>query len=109
MEQEGFFLPALEAMALGSIVVCPDVGGNRTFCRDGINCFLPQYEEGAIAAAASQALHLPQKQAEEMIRNGLQTAREHSLESERKAYHQILENIDTLWHDVMLHPSTLRL
>ena len=33
--KEGFYLPALEAMALGTIVVCPDCVGNRSFCVAG--------------------------------------------------------------------------
>src|SRR5205823_13711109 len=41
---EGFYLPALEAMACGAIVVCPDCVGNRDFCRDGANCFRPAYD-----------------------------------------------------------------
>ena len=38
---EGFYLPALEAMALGALVVCPDCVGNRSFCRDGDNALVP--------------------------------------------------------------------
>jgi glycosyltransferase involved in cell wall biosynthesis len=32
---EGFYLPALEAMAAGCAVICPDALGNRSFCRHG--------------------------------------------------------------------------
>ena len=35
---EGFYIPALEGMALGTLVVCPDSVGNRSYCRDGENC-----------------------------------------------------------------------
>lgn len=38
---EGFFLPALEAMALGCAVVCPDCIGNREFCIDQETCLMP--------------------------------------------------------------------
>jgi hypothetical protein len=42
-DTEGFYLPALEAMALGAVVVCPDCVGNRSFCVDGVNCLRPVY------------------------------------------------------------------
>ena len=42
-EEEGFYLPALEGMALGTIVVCPDCVGNRSFCLPGVNAFRPDY------------------------------------------------------------------
>ena len=54
--KEGFYLPAIEAMALGTLVVCPDCVGNRSFCEPGVNCFRPPYEVGAIVAQAEQAL-----------------------------------------------------
>src|SRR5207249_7252696 len=54
--KEGFYLPALEAMALGTVVVCPDCIGNRSFCLDRSNCFRPQYEDDAIVEAAEEAL-----------------------------------------------------
>jgi len=53
---EGFYLPALEGMASGTLVVCPDCVGNRSFCRDGLNCFRPDATLESIAAAAETAL-----------------------------------------------------
>ena len=47
---EGFYIPAAEGMALGTLVVCPDAIGNRSFCRDGENCLMPPYEVDAIVA-----------------------------------------------------------
>ncbi len=38
--QEGTYLPGLEAMAAGSIVVTPDAGGNMDYCMPGENCLL---------------------------------------------------------------------
>src|SRR6185436_2556119 len=38
---EGFYLPPLEGMALGTVAVCPDAIGNREFCEDGVNCLMP--------------------------------------------------------------------
>jgi GT2 family glycosyltransferase len=50
---EGFCLPALEAMASATAVVCTDAHGNRDFCQDSENCLIP----GPDAAAVSSALH----------------------------------------------------
>ena len=40
-QTEGFYLPALEGMALNTLVICPDCVGNREFCRDQENCLNP--------------------------------------------------------------------
>ena len=42
---EGAYLPALESMAVGAAVVCPDCVGNRSFCRDGDTCLVPDRSE----------------------------------------------------------------
>ena len=54
--KEGFYLPAVEAMAAGTAVVCPDCIGNRSYCLDGQNSLRPDYDEDAIVAAAERAL-----------------------------------------------------
>src|SRR5690606_6535511 len=38
---EGFYLPALEAMALGTAVVVPDCLGNRAYLEPGVNAQVP--------------------------------------------------------------------
>jgi glycosyltransferase involved in cell wall biosynthesis len=53
---EGFALPPLEAMATGAAVVCTDAHGNRDFCRDGVNCLMPEPTPSAVAAALTQLL-----------------------------------------------------
>jgi len=52
---EGFYLPALEGMALGTLVVCPDCIGNRSFCLPGYNCFRPEYTFESVVDAAEDA------------------------------------------------------
>jgi hypothetical protein len=49
--KEGFYLPALEAMAVGTPVIVPDCIGNRSFCIDGKSCVTPAFDAGAIAQA----------------------------------------------------------
>ena len=59
LAREGFYLPALEAMALGCIVVCPDCVGNRGYCHDGLNCIVPrEYTAAAIVGSVRAALSL---------------------------------------------------
>ncbi len=36
--EEGFYMPGLEAMAAGAVVISSDAGGNRAYCRFGENC-----------------------------------------------------------------------
>jgi glycosyl transferase family 1 len=94
--KEGFYLPAIEGMALGTIVVCPDCVGNRSFCLDGENCLRPAYDEDAIVAAAQEAL-ARRDELDGMLARAAQTARAHDLMAERGAFLQILERVDELW------------
>jgi hypothetical protein len=95
--EEGFYLPAVEAMALGTLVVCPDCVGNRSFCEPGVNCFRPPWEVDAIVAQAEQALATPD--AERLVEAAHATARGHDLAGERAAFQGILRRLDELWAD----------
>ena len=94
--KEGFYLPALEGMALRTIVVCPDCVGNRSFCLDGVNCFRPAYAADAIAAAARTALSR-RDELGQMLDSATETAREHDLLGERRAFLEVLDRVDELW------------
>jgi glycosyltransferase involved in cell wall biosynthesis len=94
--KEGFYLPALEAMALETVVVCPDCIGNRSFCIDGSNCFRPPYETESIVEAAEAAL-TRRGQLGEMRERALGTARDHDLAHERQAFLEVLARVDELW------------
>jgi glycosyltransferase involved in cell wall biosynthesis len=94
---EGFYLPALEAMASGAVVVCPDCVGNRDFCRDGINCFRPGYALEDILAAIYRALALTSGEAAKIREKAHSTVEEYSLERERGAFLEVLGRVDTLW------------
>lgn len=96
-EEEGFYLPALEGMALGTIVVCPDCVGNRSFCIPGVSAFRPNYSFDAITEAAQHALALS-KAEQFALRNGARrVALDHAPEAERAAFARILLKIDQLW------------
>ena len=94
--KEGFYLPALEGMALGTVVVCPDCIGNRSFCLPGENCFRPDYEQDAIVAAAEDALR-DDAPLETLRARALETARAHDMPGERRAFLDILDRVDELW------------
>lgn len=94
-QREGFFLPALEAMAAGSIVVCPDCIGNRGFCRDGITAFRPRYTLKAVTAATLAAVRQGPEDRERMRAEGIAEARRHSLDAERLAFLRILDGLSS--------------
>ncbi len=100
---EGFYLPALEAMALGKLVVCPDVTGNRDFCIDGWNCFKPEYSEQAIQQALLAAVSMAAEHSAIMRQRAIQTSMEYHIREERQAYLTLLEQIDDIWNDQTLY------
>jgi hypothetical protein len=93
---EGFYIPALEGMAVGTLVVCPDIVVNRSFCLPGVNCLRPEYDEDPLVAAAEQGLwELPSLGP--LLERAVRTAREHDLSYERQAFYDILARLDELW------------
>ena len=98
-DTEGFYLPALEGLAAGTLVVCPDCIGNRSFCLPGYNAFRPSYSFEELVEAAESALALPEEEARRMRANAHETAERYSLSREREAFHDVLRNIDRLWQE----------
>ena len=95
--EEGFYLPALEAMASGSVVVTLDCIGNRSFCHNERNCFIAPAEPHTLTAATIRALALYPKLRRALRRQADETVRQHSLAGERQAFHEILGNIRSIW------------
>ena len=95
--EEGFYLPALEAMAAGCLVVTLDCIGNRGFCRHGENCLIAEPGLDSLFRAAKRALDLPAPEHEGLLRRARDTAAEHSLDTERARFHAVLEDVDRLW------------
>jgi glycosyltransferase involved in cell wall biosynthesis len=96
-EAEGFYLPPLEGMAMGTLVVCPVHAGEHSIYLPGRNCFRPGYTIGNLIQATESALALPPDQARQISANARQTAEAHSLLRERRAFFDVLHNIDQLW------------
>ena len=57
---EGFYLPAIEAMASGCLVVTLDCIGNRGFCHDHWNCVIAEPSpESPVSGGAENPGHVP--------------------------------------------------
>jgi hypothetical protein len=95
-EIEGFYIPAIEGMAVGTVVVCPDVIVNRSFCLPGVNCFRPEYNEDALVSATESAL-AQLADLGPMRERAVETAREHDLSFEREAFDAIVSRREELW------------
>jgi glycosyltransferase involved in cell wall biosynthesis len=96
-EAEGFYLPPLEGMALGTLVVCPVHAGEHSIYLSGHNCFRPNYTIAELTQAAESALALSPDRAQRIRQNARQTAEAHSLLRERQTFLEVLHNIDQLW------------
>ncbi len=94
---EGFYLPALEAMALGCLVITLDCIGNRSFCRHDWNCIIAERTAESLVAATHSALLLPVVRREKLRERALLTAGEFTLARERARFHAILGDIDRIW------------
>jgi glycosyltransferase involved in cell wall biosynthesis len=96
-ETEGFYLPALEGMALGTIVVCPDCVGNRSFCLPQINAFRPAFRFDDLVQETETALTMKEPAAEALRRGAMETVSNYSLDAERRRFHEVLADLDALW------------
>ena len=103
---EGFYLPALEAMAAGCVVVTLDCVGNRSFCRDGVNCLVGERQPAALAATVERALRLGPAARSRLLAAARETAERHSLAAERRRFQALLRDVDVLWADSL--PGRLR-
>lgn len=90
---EGFYLPGLEAMALGRPLLMFDAIGNREYARDGDNCLLPARTVDACVAAVAR-LDDPALAAR-LIQAGHATAARYSLTQERTAFAEVLAAVGT--------------
>lgn len=94
---EGFYLPALESMALESFTICPDCVGNRSFCVNTHNCYMPEYNYNSIFQVVIDALNLPDDKYKKILKNATSTVEEHSLLNEKRKFKSIMSNVDKIW------------
>ena len=95
--KEGFYLLALEAMAVGCIVVTLDCIGNRDFCRHEENCLIAEPCIESLLDMVNRALAMSASDCENMSREAQKTAAGYSLNIERKRFQAVLANIDQLY------------
>ena len=95
--EEGFYLPALEAMSAGCIVVTLDCTGNRGFCRHEENCFIAESCIDSLLDMVNRALSMSACDYEKMTLAARNTITEHSLDTERKRFQAVLANVDQLY------------
>mgnify|MGYP006429932069 CR=1 FL=1 len=92
VRMEGFFLPPLEAMAMGRTVVCPDCIGNRSFCIDGVTALMPKPDAQAIEEQIIRIDSDPSLEAQ-MRTNGKNISARFDLHAERAAFQKILKQV----------------
>lgn len=95
--REGFYLPALEAMCAGALVICPDCVGNRELVTHNYNCLQPIYTSGHIIEAVRQALKLGPKHRQRLINGGYETAKRNRPAREYKNFLRILQKAFRMW------------
>lgn len=85
---EGFYLPALEAMALKKPVVCLDCIGNRSFCHHEKTCLIADTNSNDIIESALK-LFKDNEFADWISRNGFIESQWYNLKRERKTFLKI--------------------
>ncbi len=89
--EEGFYMPGLEAMAAGAVVVSSDAGGNRAYCRFGENCVEVGFEDaGSYVGALKNLRQDGAGEAERLRRAGYETLGQHTLEHERERFGEFM-------------------
>lgn len=96
---EGFYLPALEAMACGCVVVTLDAVGNRGFCGDGANCIVAERDPESLARAVGHAFWLAEDARRKLLAGASDTVAAHALHVERSRFHAVLRDVDGLWSE----------
>lgn len=93
MLREGFYRPALEAMACGCAVVCNDAHGNRAHCIADVTCLQPPHGEADAHAEAVRRLLDDDALAERLREQGRALAQDFTLEVERARLHEAFDSL----------------
>lgn len=93
--EEGFYMPGLEAMAAGAVVLTPDVGGNRAYCDFGRNCLLVEFEQAESYVRALRDVSTWDPGRIEAVRErGYEATGAHTLVAERDGFASFLAEIE---------------
>ncbi len=90
---EGFYLPGLEAMAAGAIVISSDAGGNRAYCHFGETYLDAQMESPDSHVSVLEKL-AETPDVESMRKSAYATLNAHTLEAESAAFDRFLDTVD---------------
>ena len=92
--EEGFYLPGLEAMAAGAILLSPDAGGNRAYCEFGENCLRVEFDDPSsyVEVLLSLMTADPAKLAR-IRQRGYETTERHTLSREKEHFGAFLERL----------------
>ena len=96
LSAEGFFLPALEAMAVGTVVIVPDCIGSRQFCIDNSTCLVPEYTVSALRAAVD-VLWNNEETRQRLRKAAAATCASYTLENERQKFHDVVTDYLHRW------------
>ena len=78
-------------MKLSNITIIPDCIGNRSFCFDGVNCFMPNYNLDDLTATAHKAISLiNEKSISDIKKSASKTIQGHTLMREQKQFYKLL-------------------
>ena len=92
--EEGFYMPGLEAMAAGAIVISSDAGGNRAYCRFGENCIEVGMDDARDYVGALEGLRAAGVEEIGRLRQGgYQAVGRHTLERERERFGEFMERL----------------
>lgn len=92
--EEGFYMPGIEAMAAGAVVITSDAGGNRAYCRFGENCVEVGFEDARDYVEALEGLRDGGVEPIERLRRaGYEAVGRHTLEHERERFGQFMEKL----------------
>jgi hypothetical protein len=92
--EEGFYMPGLEAMAAGAVVISSDAGGNRAYCRFGENSIEVGFEDAKGYVGALEELRDGGAEPIERLRRaGYEAVGRHTLEHERERFGEFMEKL----------------
>lgn len=107
--EEGFYLPGLEAMAAGAVVISSDAGGNRAYCQFGKNCVEAGFDDAESYAKAVKSLRAAGAGEIERLRAaGYDTVGRHTLTHEKERFGEFMERLTARSDQLRLRPSGSR-
>ena len=108
-EEEGFYLPALEAIASGCVTITLDCIGNRGFALHRSTCLVADDNVDSLFEATKAAIDMPDDERRRIRVEAQRMTAAHSLATERQRFQAILHDVDRLWrspaHETIPEPG----